>query len=192
MVELYKNRSKQRGRVGEVLDKVLQKHYPKEIINKIQNLESDGSEILNLDELMDWDLWPCYLTVYSEYRCPILEDSITNCILCCIENEVLVSKGGESCLHEGTTLMCTIADSTIGNMCRRIRSGDITMKELDRISDSVRRKRMKKLCSAVGEEGVEEALEQKLNEARAFNRHRETLGRICDYVTDVHIKGMYW
>ena len=67
MVELYKNRSKQRGRVGEVLSKVLQKRYPKEVIDRIQNLESDGSDILTFDELVDWDLWPCYLTVYSEY-----------------------------------------------------------------------------------------------------------------------------
>ena len=67
MVELYKNRSKQRGRVGEVLNKVLRKRYPKEMIDRIQAFESDGNDILTLDELMDWDLWPCYLTVYSKY-----------------------------------------------------------------------------------------------------------------------------
>ena len=66
VVELYKNRSKQRGRVGEVLNKVLQKRYPKELIDRIQNLESDGSDVLTFDELLKWDLWPCYLTVYSE------------------------------------------------------------------------------------------------------------------------------
>ena len=66
MIELYNSRNKQRGRVGEVLNKVLQKRYPKEVIDRIQNLESDGSDILTFDELMEWDLWPCYLTVYSE------------------------------------------------------------------------------------------------------------------------------
>ena len=66
MIELYKSR-KQRWRVGEVLNKVLQKRYPKELIDRIQKGESDGSGILTFDELMDWDLWPCYLTVYSEY-----------------------------------------------------------------------------------------------------------------------------
>ena len=106
-----------------------------------------------------------------------------------IENEVLVSKSGESCLLEGTALMCTIADSTISSMSERVRSGDITMKELDRISDDIIRKRIKKLCSAIGEKGIEEALEKKLSEARAFNRHRETLGLICDSVTDVHVQG---
>ena len=75
MVELYKSRSKQRWRVGEVLNKVLQKRYPKELIERIQNDESDGSDILTFDELMEWDLWPCYLTVYSE--CNILNFKIT-------------------------------------------------------------------------------------------------------------------
>ena len=103
------------------------------------------------------------------------------------ENEVLVSGG--SCLHEGTALMCTIADSVVSNMSERVRSGNITMKELDRISDNIRKKRIKKLCSAIGEMGIEEALDEKLNEARAFNRHRETLGHICDSVTDVHVQG---
>lgn len=85
--------------------------------------------------------------------------------------------------------MCTIADSTVSSMSERVRFGDITMKELDRISDDIRRKRIKKLCSAIGEEGIEEALEEKLNEARAFHRHRETLGLICDSITDVHVQG---
>ncbi len=85
--------------------------------------------------------------------------------------------------------MCTIADSVVSNMSEKIQSGDITMKELDRISDDIRKKRMKKLCSAIGEMGIEEALDKKVNEARAFNRHRETLGHICDCVTDVHVQG---
>ena len=85
--------------------------------------------------------------------------------------------------------MCTIADSTVSSMSERVRSGNITMKELDRISDDIRRKRIKKLCSAIGEEGIDEALEKKLDEARAFNHHRETLGLICDSVTGVHVQG---
>jgi hypothetical protein len=187
MLELYKSRSKQRWRVGEVLNKVLQKRYPKELIDRIQNLESDGSDILTFDELMEWDLWPCYLTVYSE--CNVL--NFEDCIKCHVisENEALVSKSGGSCLHDGTALMCTIADSVVSNMSERVQSGNITMIELDRISDDVRRKRIKKLCSAIGVMGIEEALDEKLSEARAFNRHRETLGHICDSVTDVHVRG---
>ena len=69
MLELYKSKSKQqRWRVGQVLNKVLQKRYPKELIDQIQSLKSDGSNILTFDELMEWDLWPCYLAVYSEYN----------------------------------------------------------------------------------------------------------------------------
>ena len=107
------------------------------------------------------------------------------------ESEVLVSKGGQSCLHEGTTLLCAIADSTIGNMCRKIRTGDITMQELHRISDRVKQMKMKKLCQAVAEKGVEEALELKLSEAKAFCRHRETLGLICDHVVNTPVKGIH-
>ena len=57
VVDLYKKSSKLRGRVGDILDRVLQKHYPKEVM--------DGSNGLSLDELMGWELWPTYITVYS-------------------------------------------------------------------------------------------------------------------------------
>ena len=76
VVELYRNRSKQRGRVGEVLNKVLQKHYPKELIDQI---ESGGSYILTFEEVMEWDLWPCYLTVYSEYNIQDLIPLLRHC-----------------------------------------------------------------------------------------------------------------
>lgn len=66
------------------------------------------------------------------------------------------------------------------------------MKELDGIADDLRMKRMKKLYLAVGEERVEEALQQRLNEARAFNRHRETLGLICSSVVDVTVEGILY
>ena len=85
--------------------------------------------------------------------------------------------------------MCTIADSTVSSMSERVRSGKITMKELDRISDDIRRKRIKKLCLAIGEMGIEESMDEKLNESMSFNRHRETLGLICDSITDVHVQG---
>ena len=82
-----------------------------------------------------------------------------------------------------------MADSTISNMCERIRAGDVTMKELDRIAIPARRKQVTKLCSAAGEYGIDEAVEQKLNEAKAFNRHKETLGLICDHIFNIHVKG---
>lgn len=67
MVELY-NSNKLRGRVGDILDKVLRKRYPKEI-DRILHGEGneEQSEVLSLDELLEWELWPTYMTVYSEY-----------------------------------------------------------------------------------------------------------------------------
>ena len=64
MVELYRKSSKLRGRVGDILDKVIQRRYP--VMNAI--LENKGSEVLSVDELMAWELWPTYLTVYSKYN----------------------------------------------------------------------------------------------------------------------------
>ena len=57
VVDLYKKSSNLRGRVGDILDRVLWKHYPEEAV--------DGSSGLSLDELMGWELWPTYITVYS-------------------------------------------------------------------------------------------------------------------------------
>jgi hypothetical protein len=85
MLELYKSRSKQRWRVGEVLNKVLQKRYPKEIIQSLET-HGDGSDILTFDELMKWDLWPCYLTVYSE--CNILKSNHNIVLLECMYTNI--------------------------------------------------------------------------------------------------------
>ena len=64
------------------------------------------------------------------------------------------------------------------------------MKELDRIAIPGIRKQLTKLSLAAGEHGIEEALEQKLSEAKAFNRYREALGLICDYIVEIHVEGM--
>ena len=60
MVELYRNSSKLRGRVGDILDKVLQKRYPKEVMDRNE---------LDFGELIEWELWPTYITVYSNIQC---------------------------------------------------------------------------------------------------------------------------
>lgn len=106
-----------------------------------------------------------------------------------LENEALVSKGGQSCLHEQTMFLCAIAESTLDNMCQGIYSGDITIEELDGISAPTRKKQIQKLCLAAKKDGIEEALEQKLSEVSEFKRYREDVGLICDHVLGIHVKG---
>lgn len=111
-------------------------------------------------------------------------------VLISVENEALVSKSGQPCLHERTMILCALADSTIGATCRSIRTGDISMKELDGIAIPARVRLLEKLCSAAGEDGIQEAVNEKLDAANAFNRHRETLGLICSHIVGVHVKGV--
>lgn len=55
MQKLYDSLSKQRETVGRILERILQKEF------------SPDTMLITLDQLLDWDLWPSYISVYSKF-----------------------------------------------------------------------------------------------------------------------------
>jgi len=156
-------------RVGNLLGTLLRKH---------------GTDSVSFDDLLNWDLWPSFISIYA--------------------NESLISTEGgtdaHSCLPEDCCVMCVRAHSNLEVVCRQIIEGDITINELQKISDKM--EQMKRLCTAASVSGNQEpqqkqfafediktALEQRMDEYEAFRKRKEHLGTLCSEIT-VNIKGI--
>lgn len=96
-------------------------------------------------------------------------------------------------------MMCVCAHSNLELVCRQIIEGDITINELQKISDKM--EQMKRLCTAASVssnqepqqqqfafEDIKTALEQRMDEYEAFKRRKEFLGTLCSAIT-INIKG---
>ena len=93
--------------------------------------------------------------------------------------------------------MCTLAVSTLEDVCQNVCSGDITVGDIKKINN--RKDHMEKLCSAVksgdldklGEEYglVKKAIEARVNEFNAFTIRKQLLGSLCQGVT-IKVSGM--
>ena len=95
--------------------------------------------------------------------------------------------------------MCVRAHSNLELVCRQIIEGGITINELQKISGKM--EQMQQLCAAASVsdkqeprkqhfafEGIKAALEQRMDEYKAFTRRKEHLGILCSAIT-VNIKG---
>ena len=119
--------------------------------------------------------------------------------------ESLISKeddndsAAQSCLPIDCYEMCVRALSNLELVCGQIIEGDITITELQKISAKM--EQMKRLCTAAlvsGNqeprlqqfefEGISAALEQRMDEYKAFTKRKEHLGTLCSAIT-VSIKG---
>lgn len=193
MNRLYTN-TKDKKRVGNLLGTLLRKH---------------GTDSVSFDDLLTWDLWPSFVGIYGKLcmACCILYNSqnvlIISDLLLYTANESLISTedgtAAQSCLPEDCYEMCVRAHSTLELVCRNIIEGDITVNELQKISAKM--DQMKRLCRAasVSEnqepqqqqfafKGIKAALEQRMDEYKAFTRRKEHLGTLCSAI-DVNIKG---
>ena len=54
--KLYRGTSKQRENVGKIIEKVLVLQYP------------IGVEAITFDQLLEWELWPCFLKIFSKIQ----------------------------------------------------------------------------------------------------------------------------
>jgi len=187
-------KAKNKRRVGDMLGTLLRKH---------------GTDSVSFDDLLNWDLWPSFISIYGKLcmACCILYNShnvlIISDLLLYTANESLISTEDgttdQSCLPEDCCMMCVRAHSNLEVVCRNIIEGDITINELQKISAKM--DQMKRLCRAasVSEnqepqqqqfafEGIKAALEQRMDEYKAFTRRKEHLGTLCSAIA-VNIKG---
>ena len=117
------------------------------------------------------------------------------------ESEAMMKIEGQnqahSCLPHRSEIMCTLAVSTLEDVCRNVCNGDITVGDIKKIEN--RKEHMEKLCSAVksgdldklGEEYdfVKKAVEARMNEFKAFTTRKQLLGSLCQGVT-IKVSGM--
>ena len=98
-------------------------------------------------------------------------------------------------------MMCVRAHSSLEEVCRQIIEGSISIKELQKISSKM--EQMKRLCTAASTNGnqkqepqqqqfafqnIKAALDQRMDEYKAFNRRKEHLATLCSRIT-VKVKG---
>lgn len=115
-----------------------------------------------------------------------------------------------SCLPDRSNILCTCAMSTLEGVCRSILSGDITVKELYKITK--RMDHMERLVSATKSGNLEKkgkeygtvvaAIKARLQEYEAFTNRKNLLGSLCQGVIikvkgrfemiNLHVHGIVW
>ena len=113
----------------------------------------------------------------------------------CTESEALMTQeiGDrlQSCLPEWCTVVCTCADSTLDDICDRLRTGIVTLEELKKITE--KRDQLQALCSAhinrkdkqytQKTAALKQILQQRIKEQQRFTRTRELLGFLCGRIS---------
>ena len=98
-------------------------------------------------------------------------------------------------------MMCVYAHTNLEQVCKQLIEGSISIKELQKISSKM--EQMKRLCTAASTNGnqkqepqqqqfafqnIKAALDQRMDEYKAFNRRKEHLATLCSRIT-VKVKG---
>ena len=52
--KLYRGTSRQRETVGKIMESIVLLQYP------------SGTEIITFDQLLEWELWPIFIKIFSE------------------------------------------------------------------------------------------------------------------------------
>ncbi len=121
----------------------------------------------------------------------------------CADSEAMITRGevkgqARSCLPDRSDVLCTCAVSTLEGICQSILNGDITVKELHKVTS--RMDHMEKLCSATKSGNLEKkgkeydmimaAIKARLMEYKAFTNRKNLLGSLCQGVI-IEVKGNF-
>ncbi len=93
-------------------------------------------------------------------------------------------------LSQKCLLLCTCAERTLTDVCKKIRDGSVTLSELILIKKK-KNYVLKLISGSIKEKDVtrlEEALEMRLREHERFCEENKHLVQLCDHVT-IKIKG---
>ena len=89
----------------------------------------------------------------------------------------MIKEHGHSCLDEKYSLMCSLADSTLEDMKKRICDGSICLNEIDCVSANEHQ--AMKLCTGDTECNISAYLDMRKYELSAFKCHKSQLGSFC-------------
>lgn len=168
---LYNGTSKQRETVGKIMEKILVLQYP------------IGVETITLDQLLDWELWPCFIKIFSKIQYYV---SIKSKYLTISANEPRRAKAG-SCLTEHCTILSACANSILTSMCEKLANGEVVIKDLQTMLP--KRAQMEKLCSVTSHwkglkrQHPKDDLARRLHECENFVARKDLLQFLCSQVT---------
>ena len=107
-----------------------------------------------------------------------------------IENEAMMSSGSYG-LSEHCAFLCVCAESTLNDICTRIRNGELTVEEISLLK---KKKNHVEVLLAENEakkadgEQLKKLLHQRFDELEEFQERVVLLGQVCQSVT-VTLKG---
>ena len=154
--------------VGKIFDKILDRLYHQEV------------KQIFVNELLDWDIWQTFLQIYGT-KCQMYA-------YCWIYFAIIA---GDPMYHSKFKLsekfitMCTLATSSLENMCNQIESGCVTLLQL-----SVLKKRESQINDLLGAaypnrrvKAIQQNLRQRFEEQVLMGQWLKRLKQVCHYLT---------
>ena len=101
---------------------------------------------------------------------------------------------GYSCLPDDCAILCAVADSLVVELVKRIVSGEVTMKEFEKVMN--KKNQVEKLCSASQEytlDFFQQEFRKREAEYLAFRERRSVLSSFCREMeaANVNVEGYY-
>ena len=175
--------------MAQLLGDMLKKKYP--------NFETENS--LSLDDILTWELWPGFMKIYS-----MLLYIYYNYYFCLTVRQRSFSKEG---LTMGDQEICYAAMTIFTGVCLSIQDGSVTPKLFKKLSS--KQEEVQKLFEAITSqnkqpsgnpetsipipnfsyENINESLDTRLCEYKAFIEHQEKLSTLVQHLTDLNIPG---
>ena len=118
---------------AQLLGKLLTKRYPK--------FSAEKGVILT--DVLDWNLWPGFLKLNSMlfcFHCCCIKINVRMC------NSILESYSKASSPSQEWEIICTSALSLLESVCGRMKSGNVSMEEIEMLKS--RNEQLNSLCSA--------------------------------------------
>lgn len=169
---LYNGTSKQRETVGKIMEKILVLQYP------------IGVETITLDQLLEWELWPCFIKIFSKIQYCMSIKSKMNIPFSASEPR---RAKAASCLTEHCTILSACANSILTSMCEKLANGEVIVKDLQTMLP--KRVQMEKLCSVTSHwkglkrQHPKDDLARRLHECENFVARKDLLQFLCSQVT---------
>ena len=181
-----RNKSKH---VIKLLGNILSKKYP----------SFDESPTVPFTDLLEWDLWPGFINLYGmikQHATIIIRSCYIILLISTASRAGVTTQVG---MEEGQVIY-TCAISILRDVCKRLRTGDISIMRLREITD--KRNQMEKLCVAAASgsgEGdddmpsakvLNDCIKQRLKEYQYFENYCQQLNNLILQLHPVTLQGV--
>ena len=172
---LYDQTSRQRSIVGKIMEALIIEQYPL------------GTEAIIFDQLLEWSLWPVFITIFSNIKviltsCILIYTCTTSIQLGKEQQKVKVSNLPGHCAS-----LTSSAYHTLHDICTKLSTGDVLVEDLHKMLQH--QNQMERLCSAVDnktflkKQDFKGFLACRLNELHQFKLRQDQLKFICSQIS---------